>query len=102
MIKHIVIWTLKDPADARSMKALLDGCKAVVPGILEFEVGIRERDASGCTYNTFAIQREHKQAACRLRISGEVTPLVIQFAVVQIREVTKHLDTQCRNSIQPR
>ena len=33
MIKHIVIWTLKDPADARSMKALLDGCKAVVPGI---------------------------------------------------------------------
>ncbi len=41
LIKHIVIWTLKDPADARSMKALLDGCKAVVPGILEFEVGIR-------------------------------------------------------------
>ena len=41
MIHHIVLWTLKNPADAARFKALLDSCAAVVPGILAFEVGIR-------------------------------------------------------------
>lgn len=40
-LRHIVIWNLKDPADAPRFKALLDSCKAVVPGITEFDVGIR-------------------------------------------------------------
>ena len=41
MIRHIVIWTLHDPAQAPHFKALLDGCRGLVPGMLEFEVGIR-------------------------------------------------------------
>ncbi|HSV69962.1 MAG TPA: Dabb family protein [Methylibium sp.] len=41
MIHHIVLWTLKNPADAPRFKTLLDGCAAVVPGIQAFEVGIR-------------------------------------------------------------
>jgi quinol monooxygenase YgiN len=41
MIRHIVIFTLKNPADAPKVKALLDGCKGLVPGMNEFDVGIR-------------------------------------------------------------
>lgn len=41
MLRHIVMWKLKDPADAPKVKALLDSCKGCVPGMLEFEVGIR-------------------------------------------------------------
>lgn len=41
MIKHIVLFTLKDPANAPKVKVLLDSCKDIVPGIREFEVGIK-------------------------------------------------------------
>ncbi|MCA1246584.1 Dabb family protein [Massilia oculi] len=45
MIKHIVMWKLKDEAEgadkatnAREMKRRLDACAALVPGQLAFEV----------------------------------------------------------------
>ena len=41
MIRHVVMWTLRDPADAPRFKALLDSCRGLVPGMLAFEVGIR-------------------------------------------------------------
>lgn len=41
MIKHIVLFTLKDPANATKAKDLLNSCKDVVPGICEFEVAIK-------------------------------------------------------------
>ena len=41
MIKHIVMWKLKNPADAPHFKAQLDTCKQLVPGMLAFEVAIR-------------------------------------------------------------
>jgi len=44
VIKHIVMWKLKDQAEGaervanmQKMKALLDGCANIVPGILKFE-----------------------------------------------------------------
>ena len=47
MIKHIVMWKLKDraegadkPANMVKMKALLDGCRGLVPGMGAFEVGL--------------------------------------------------------------
>ena len=47
MIKHIVMWQLKDHAEgadkatnAIKMKALLDACADIVPGILKLEVAI--------------------------------------------------------------
>jgi quinol monooxygenase YgiN len=40
-LRHIVMWKLKDPADAARFVALLESCARVVPGILEFEVGAR-------------------------------------------------------------
>lgn len=41
MIDHIVMWRLKNAADAPRFKALLDGCRDLVPGMLRFDVGIR-------------------------------------------------------------
>lgn len=47
MIKHIVLWSLKDHAEGadkatnlQKMKALLEGCNNIVPGIIKLEVGI--------------------------------------------------------------
>ena len=49
MIKHIVMWHLKDHAEgadkaanAIKMKALLDACSDIVPGILKLEVAIAQ------------------------------------------------------------
>ena len=42
-IRHVVMWTLKRPEDAPQVKALLDSCRALVPGILEFDVGIQTK-----------------------------------------------------------
>ena len=41
MIKHIVMWKLLDATHAPRFKAELDSCKGLVPGMREFEVGIR-------------------------------------------------------------
>ncbi|MES2298333.1 MAG: Dabb family protein [Pseudomonadota bacterium] len=49
MIKHIVIWKLKDfaegqdrAANALAMKAKLDACANLVPGILRFETALAQ------------------------------------------------------------
>lgn len=49
MIKHIVLWKLKDRAEgadrtanAAKMKALLDTCANLVPGILKFETALAQ------------------------------------------------------------
>jgi quinol monooxygenase YgiN len=36
-IRHLVLWKLRDPADAPRFVALLKGCAGIVPGMLEFE-----------------------------------------------------------------
>lgn len=41
MIHHIVLWTLKDAAEAPRFKALLDTCASLVPGMQVFDVAIR-------------------------------------------------------------
>jgi quinol monooxygenase YgiN len=49
MIKHIVMWKLKEHAEgaeravnARKMKVMLDACSNVVPGILKFEAVVAQ------------------------------------------------------------
>lgn len=41
MIKHIVMWKLKNPGDAATFKAKLDTCKGLVPGMRDFEAAVR-------------------------------------------------------------
>jgi len=49
MLKHIVMWTLKEHAEgadraanALEMKRRLDECAAIVPGIVAFEVALAQ------------------------------------------------------------
>ena len=49
MLKHIVMWKLKDEAEGASkavnagkMKAMLDACAGLVPGILKLEVAVAQ------------------------------------------------------------
>ncbi|HVL75341.1 MAG TPA: Dabb family protein [Noviherbaspirillum sp.] len=49
MLKHIVMWKLKDQAEgadratnARKMKEMLEACRHIVPGILKLEVGLAQ------------------------------------------------------------
>ena len=41
MIKHIVMWNLLDASQAPRFKTELESCKGLVPGMREFEIGIR-------------------------------------------------------------
>jgi len=40
MIKHIVMWKLRDKADAVEIKDKLEALKGKIPGLLNIEVGI--------------------------------------------------------------
>ena len=69
MIKHIVMWQLKDEAEgadkatnAKKMKALLDACANVVPGVLKFEVAIAEPGYE-CTYDVVLYSEFESMAA---------------------------------------
>lgn len=41
-IRHVVMWTLKDAAQAIEFKSLLESCASVVAGIEEFHVGVAQ------------------------------------------------------------
>lgn len=82
MIRHVVIWTLKDPADAPRFRALLDSCRGLVDGMTEFETGIRtegmEANADVLLVSTFRdaaalaayLQHSHHQA-----VAAQLGPL---------------------------
>lgn len=82
MIRHVVIWTLNDPADAPRFQALLDSCRGLVDGMNEFETGIRsdglEANADVLLVSTFRdtaalaayLQHPHHQA-----VAAQLGPL---------------------------
>ncbi len=40
MVKHIVMWKLKDKAEAPALKSRLEALNGRIPGLLKLEVGI--------------------------------------------------------------
>ena len=69
MLKHIVMWKLKDRAEgadkaanARKMKSLLDGCANLVPGILKFEAALAQPGLEA-TYDVVLYSEFESQAA---------------------------------------
>ena len=69
MLKHIVMWKLKDQAEggdkatnARKMKEPLDGCKNLVPGILKFEAALAQPGLEA-TYDVVLYSEFESQAA---------------------------------------
>jgi quinol monooxygenase YgiN len=82
MIRHVVMWTLKDAADAPRFKALLDSCRTIVPGIVQFEVGVRTpgHDASAdvvlvSTFVDAAALDAYQNHPHHKAVSAEVGPL---------------------------
>ena len=69
MIKHIVMWQLKDVAEgadkaanALKLKQLLDSCADLVPGILKFEAAIAVPDLEA-TYDVVLYSEFESKAA---------------------------------------
>jgi hypothetical protein len=49
VIRHVVMWTLHDPADAARFRAELLACAGLVPGMLAYTVGARSEGlAASC------------------------------------------------------
>lgn len=46
MIKHIVLWRLKNTADAARVKQELEGMRGRIPGLLSLEVGLNFAEGS--------------------------------------------------------
>jgi quinol monooxygenase YgiN len=69
MLKHIVMWKLKDHAEgadkatnARKMKEMLDACAELVPGILKFETALAQPGLEA-TYDVVLYSEFASQAA---------------------------------------
>ncbi|CBW75181.1 Stress responsive alpha-beta barrel domain protein [Mycetohabitans rhizoxinica HKI 454] len=69
MLKHIVMWKLKEQAEgadratnAVRLKALLEGCRNIVPGIRRFEVGVATPGLEA-TYDVVLVSEFDNKAA---------------------------------------
>ena|SRR3569833_415288 len=69
MLKHIVMWKLKEHAEgadkatnARKMKEMLDACSGLVPGILGFETAIAQSGLEA-TYDVVLYSEFESKAA---------------------------------------
>lgn len=89
MIKHIVIWTLHNPADAPRMKQLLESCRHVVPGIEALEVGLRndglEANADVVLYSAFkdkAALDAYQEHPDHMAVKAQLKPLCSSRTVV--------------------
>lgn len=102
-LRHVVMWTLHDSVNAARFKAHLDGCRQLVPGILEFEVGIRQAglDAS-CDVvlvSTFAdraaleayLQHPHHQAVVAVLFPLRSVRMVLDYDVDTARQAAARI-----------
>jgi heme-degrading monooxygenase HmoA len=69
VIKHIVMWKLKEQAEgadratnAAKLKALLETCRDIVPGIRRFEIGIATPGLEA-TYDVVLVSEFDSKAA---------------------------------------
>jgi hypothetical protein len=46
MVKHIVLWRLKNKADVARVKQELEGMRGKIPGLLSLEVGVNFAEGS--------------------------------------------------------
>jgi len=97
MIKHIVMWKLKEEAEgadrasnAREMKRRLDECAGVVPGIITFEVTLAQADLEA-TYDVVLYSEFTDRAALAAYIAHPVHQAVVPF-IGAIREGRQCMD----------
>jgi heme-degrading monooxygenase HmoA len=97
MIKHIVMWKLKDQAEgadkaanAREMKRRLDECANVVPGILKFEVVLAQPGLEA-TYDVVLYSEFESQEALAAYAGHPTHKAVVPF-IGAIREGRQCMD----------
>jgi heme-degrading monooxygenase HmoA len=97
MIKHIVMWKLKEQAEgadraanALEMKRRLDACATIVPGIIAFEVTLAQPDLEA-TYDVVLYSEFADRAALAAYIAHPVHQAVVPF-IGAIREGRQCMD----------
>ena len=97
MIKHIVMWKLKEQAEgadrvanAHEMKRRLDQCARIVPGIVTFEVTLAQPDLEA-TYDVVLYSEFTDRAALEAYIQHPTHQAVVPF-IGAIREARQCMD----------
>ena len=68
MLRHIVLWTLHRPEDAPAFAAELGTCKDLVPGMREFDIGMR-REGLDATVDVVLVSSFDDRAALDAYVS---------------------------------
>ena len=96
-LKHIVIWKLKEHAEgadkaanALKLKALLDSCAGLVPGILKFDTVIAQ-DGLEATYDVI-LNSEFESRAALDAYQHHPTHVAIKPFVGAVREARQCFD----------
>ena len=97
MVKHIILWTLKDEFNndqiKKDMKESLEALKGVVPGLLEIEVQIEKLDSSNVDVMLYSVL-ENEEA-----LKGyAVHPAHVEVADTKVRPFTSSrscIDFEC-------
>lgn len=97
MIKHIVLWKLKEHAEdadratnAAKLKALLETCRDIVPGIRSFEVGLATPGLEA-TYDAVLVSEFDNKAALDAYASHPKHEKIKPF-IAAIREARQCID----------
>jgi len=97
MIKHIVMWKLKDHAEgadrlanAAEMKRRLDACAHVVPGILAFEVSLAQPGLEA-TYDVVLYSAFEDRAALAAYAAHPTHQALVPF-IGAVREARQCMD----------
>ncbi len=97
MVKHIILWTLKDEFNndqvKKDMKESLEALKGVVPGLLEIEVQIEKLESSNVDVMLYSVL-ESEEA-----LKGyAVHPAHVEVADTKVRPFTSSrycIDFEC-------
>jgi len=86
MIKHIVMWKLRDKADAMEIKDKLEALKGKIPGLLHIEVGIDFLGSEQSADVVLHAELENREALESYQMHPEhqaVVPLVKAAAIAR-------------------
>lgn len=97
MIKHIVMWKLKEQAEgadrltnAREMKRRLDECAHIVPGMLAFEVALAQPGLEA-TYDVVLYSEFEDKAALEAYATHPTHKALVPF-IGAVREARQCMD----------
>lgn len=97
MIKHIVMWQLKDHAEgadkasnAVKMQQLLESCNGIVPGILKLEVALAQ-DGLEATYDV-VLYSEFESIAALDAYQNHPTHQAIKPFIGAVRQARQCMD----------